>query len=106
MKCFDGSFSIAAVLLALASHSACAIVMRDDRDEERYLELASRFPATTTLWQNDTEDSFCGEGTLIDPSWVLTAGHIASDLKPGGIAKVAGQELRIERALLHPKGTA
>ena len=57
---------IVAGVAALTLTTAQAIVMRHDRSEQLYVELARKFPATVTFtapFENDT----AGAGTLIDP---------------------------------------
>ena len=73
-------------LWALAAGLPCvstAIVMRHDVPEQRFLELAARYPAAVSV---RPEDRWYAEGTLIAPRWVLTAG-------PGDSGHAAFQEI-------------
>lgn len=87
----------------LASWPGGAIVMRHDRDEQAFLDLASRYPSTATLRRADRPRAPGDAGTLIAPRWVLTAAHVASSLEPGDIAGVGGTDHRIVRIVLHPE---
>ena len=58
---------------ALAAVPAFAIVIRPDRDDAEYLELASRYSSAVALGDY-------GEGALIAPRWVLTAASVARAL--------------------------
>jgi hypothetical protein len=63
---------IALLAVAFPPH---AILIRPDRDDAEYLELATRYPSSIPLGAPD------GEGTLIAPRWVLTAAHMAKALQ-------------------------
>jgi hypothetical protein len=67
---------LAAILaLSLVPAPATAILIRADRDDAEYLELATRYTSSVLL---DAPD---GEGVLIAPRWVLTAAHRAKALR-------------------------
>ena len=89
--------------LVLAASAASPIVMRHDVKEERFLAQASRYPATASVRPADAARGLAGEGTLIDPQWILTAAHVASLLAPNDLAEVAGTTVRIDRVVLHPE---
>ena len=62
-----------------ASLPAAAILIRPDRDDAEYQELATKYPASVLLNAPD------GEGVLIAPRWILTAAHMVKaleELKP------------------------
>jgi len=61
-------------LFTLAT-SATAVVVRHDRPDARYLSLARAYPSACDVGSD-------GQGVLIAPSWVLTAGHVAHGLSP------------------------
>ncbi|MBC8066093.1 MAG: trypsin-like serine protease [Chlorobia bacterium] len=83
------------ILFLSALVSARAIVIRHDRDDARYLELAKEFKAYV-----DVVDA---GGTLIDPRWVLTAGHVAREITPfSATAKINGKRYIIDRIIFHP----
>ncbi len=56
---------------AQTSVPARVIVIRDDRPDDRYRRLGERFPAVAKVGR-------AGDGTLIDPEWVLTAAHVTA----------------------------
>lgn len=65
---------ILVVCLVLASASLDAIVIRHDRDDARYRELARKYPAVCAIGR-------AGEGTLVAPQWVLSAAHVATGFR-------------------------
>lgn len=69
--------------------------MRHDRSEQLYVDLARKFPATVTFTA-PFENVSNGAGTLIDPRWVLTAGHVAEQLEPGDPARIGGAVYEVE----------
>ena len=79
-----------------------AIVMRHDRNERDFIELATKFRATVTFHRSADRTGMAGMGTLIDRRWVLTAGHVADYLKPGFVAEVGGATYEIEAIIGHP----
>lgn len=91
-----------AFLLSYFSTPATAIIMRDDRDEQRYLDLARKFTASASVRPADKSKGLGGEGTLIAPRWILTAAHVAAELAPNDLAEVSGTIVRIDKVILHP----
>lgn len=79
-----------------------AIVMRHDRDEQAFIDLARKFPATATLHNSTNRGVLAGMGTLIHPRWVVTAGHVADYLAPGDLAVLGGKTYEIEAITKHP----
>jgi hypothetical protein len=71
-------YSVTVVCACLAASLAQAGTIRHDRDDSLYLSLAAepayssvgRFTGTTSTY------SYSASGTLITPSWILTAGHV------------------------------
>jgi len=80
------------------------IVIRHDRDDARYRELAEHYPAVCDVGAG-------GVGVLIAPRWVLTAGHVARGVTPfsaavgfGGRGRAEdGPVARVDAAIPHPK---
>jgi hypothetical protein len=94
--------SCALLLLAVWSLPASALLLRGDRDDAEYIELATRYPATV-LFADDG-----GEGVLIAPRWVLTAAHRAHPVKtPRKVHKVVigGKDYEVEKVFAHPDAT-
>lgn len=65
---------LAAAVLLFAPAVASAILIRADRDDSEYLELASRYTASLGMGLPD------GEGTLIAPRWILTSAVVGKDI--------------------------
>src|SRR5689334_11411949 len=80
------------LLLPSASH---AIVIRHDRPDARYVELAKTFHAYGDVVEAGS--------TLIAPRWLLTAGHVAKEITPyTSFATVGGRRYVIDRVILQP----
>ena len=72
------------LLVSLAAALPCAaILIRPDRDDAEYLELALRYVSSLALGPSG------GEGVLIAPRWVLTA---ARGLMVAGILRATDSE--------------
>ena len=77
------------------------IIIRDDVIDSKYIALGKKY-----------SDILChfpmGEGTLIDSSWVITAGHVGKDLKKdlqngySPTAKINDTEYQIESIFINP----
>jgi hypothetical protein len=88
-------------LLCALAGTANAIVMRHDRDEQAFVDLARRFPATVTFVIGQDSAPW-GIGTLVDPRWILTAGHIAEQLQPGDPASIGGTLYEVDSVTQFP----
>lgn len=94
---------VASVLAALMMPSSVnAIVMRHDRGEKASIDLAARFPATATFRLSINPTDVAGTGTLIDPSWVLTAAHVADHIAAGAFVELGDARYQIEAIMKHP----
>ena len=89
---------LAAILVATP---ACAIVIRPDRDDAEYLELATRYPSSVAL-----PGPGAGGGVLIAPRWVLTATTRARALQGTKPARIlfGGDAHEIQSIHLLPAG--
>ncbi len=87
------ALALGAVALSGFAH---AIVIRSDRDLQQAVDLARPFDMTCRV-------STDGCGTLIAPTWVLTAAHVARDISPFATHVQFGDERHaIKRIVLHP----
>jgi hypothetical protein len=88
-----------ALLLAVASLPAAAILIRPDRDDAEYQELATKYPASILLNAPD------GEGVLISPRWILTAAHMVKaleEMKPLPRITIGARAYEIQSLHSHP----
>ena len=76
---------------------AWALLIRADRDDAEYLELATKYESSVALNAPD------GEGVLISARWILTAAHrVAALQQVKGAARIAIAGKPYEIASLHP----
>lgn len=90
---------IVALLLVITTTPAAAILIRPDREDAEYLELATKYASSVLLNAPD------GEGVLIAPRWILTAAHMAKALqeqKPVPRIPIGGRDYEIQSFYLHP----
>jgi hypothetical protein len=90
---------ILAVLLVTTAMPAAPILIRPDRDDAEYLELATKYPSSVLL--NAPE----GEGVLIAPRWILTAAHRVKALegqRPWPRITIEGRGYEIQSLHAHP----
>jgi hypothetical protein len=88
-----------ALLACCSAFPAAALLIRADRDDSEYLELATRYPSSVLLNAPD------GEGVLIAPRWVLTAAHMGralQDLKPMPKLAFGAARYEIQSIFVHP----
>ena len=95
-KAVRRSSALVACLAAIVWVPAQAIVIRHDRDDQLYIELAKKFPATVIFRIQNSDFGMDGMGTLIDARWVMTAGHVVAELNPGDMAEIGGSRYEIE----------
>ncbi|MDH3216080.1 MAG: trypsin-like serine protease [Candidatus Krumholzibacteria bacterium] len=87
-------FVVASSLISV--QSADAIIIRHDRADDAYVQLASSYPAATPIKPD-------GAGVLVAPRFILTAAHVAR-----GIAEhdqgvlIAGRAIPVERIFSYP----
>lgn len=91
-------FLVAFAALCCAS-PASALLIRADRDDAEYLELASRYASSVAL------NAPGGEGVLIAPRWVLTSAQSARALRDSrSPAKIAfgSRQHEVQAVFIHP----
>ncbi len=83
------------LLLALASTTANAIVIRDDVDDASYRIPAAEFPALVDMPGE-------GHGVLVTPQWVITAAHVIPWHAELTQVVIDGKPRDVERVVIHP----
>jgi hypothetical protein len=87
----------AALAAVLATPAAHAILIRPDRDDAEYLEMATKYTSFVSLGVPD------GGGVLVNARWILTAAHMAKvvEEKKGHRIRVGADEYAVERVVIH-----
>jgi hypothetical protein len=88
-------------LLVATAGPACAIIRRADREDARYIAAAQALPRPIVL-QRAPRGASDGMGTFVAPGWILTAAHVAGDLRVGQ-ALPDDPGLQVTRIVLHPQ---
>jgi hypothetical protein len=77
--------------------STNAIIIRHDREDSRYISLGSNFPSYCRINVPD------GGGSLIAPEWILTAAHIAAEIKSFPHKVQCGNTfVEVEKVVINP----
>jgi hypothetical protein len=91
---------LAAAAVMAAALPAAALVLRADRDDAEYRELASRYVSAVPL-------GTFGEGALIAPRWILTSADVARALREakGTVRlRIGASEHRVQEIIAPPGG--
>jgi hypothetical protein len=76
------------------------MIIRHDRSEKESVIKENTWPGVTTFFRGH------GAATLIAPTWLLTAAHVARDIPPPAehplSIELAGNRYRIARVVMHP----
>lgn len=87
------------VVVALVVPTSEPIIRRADRPDSSYCQLAARSKAIVSIGR-------AGDGTLIGPTWVLTAGHVAHSLSTRQPERrtvdIGGVTYRVAATFVHP----
>lgn len=83
------------VTLATLTFQANSIVIRHDVEDSQYHATVKDFPPLATLYKIGVH------GTLIDPSWVVTAGHGIFCVGKGDRIKVGDQFAEVDSRYTH-----
>ena len=93
-NCISRSYAILLALFAFAS--APAIIVRHDRPDASYVELAKGFHAYGDVVEAGS--------TLIAPRWLITAAHVAKEISPyTSFVTINGRRYTIDRVVMHPE---
>src|SRR5438270_80561 len=84
------------VLLLSLPLPGAAILIRPDREDAEYLELAGKYAASVAIAPVDAE------GVLIARSWVLTSARVARALDGKKTVTIDGKSYRLRSVHPHP----
>ncbi len=84
------------VLIFTTSLSVSAIVLRHDVEKKMYEATWQDFPALAQFYVDGAH------GTLIAPTWVVTAAHTTFCTDPGSTILVGGKIAVVKRRFVHP----
>ena len=91
--------TLTSVLLLLTLHFGNEeIVMRHDVDDALYVKLGLKYGATVSTFSG-------GCGTLIRPTWVVTAAHVAGASYFKDYMDIGGKRYTVKRKIVHPDFT-
>lgn len=79
------------------------IIRRHDQPDSLYIALGRQYATLAHMNLPTPQDAADGEGTLIGAQWVLTAAHVATELKPGHRITVGGTEHAVDSIIPHPE---
>lgn len=91
-------YSIYAFIL-FVSLSASSVVMRHDVEPKKYDATWHDFPALAQFYVDGAH------GSLIAPTWVVTAAHTTFCTDPGSTILVGGEKAIVKRRFVHPEHT-
>ncbi len=83
------------IFAATISLQAQSIVIRHDVPDKHYQATIADFPPLATLYKIGVH------GTLIDPSWVVTAGHAVFCMEAGDKIKVGNEWAEVDARYTH-----
>jgi hypothetical protein len=99
MRRFTFHLAVAAALIPRADDS---IIRRHDQPDSAYIQLGRAYESLAHLYLPTPQGAADGEGTLIASRWVLTAAHVAADVKRGHRITIGGEKFSIDSIIRHP----
>jgi len=78
------------------------IIRRHDRPDSLYVALGRGYESLVHINLATPTGAADGEGTLIAPRWVLTAAHVATEVRLGHRIAVGGALHAVDSIILHP----
>jgi len=91
------------VLVRLMVALTCfPIIHRHDRPDSLFIALGAKYPALAHINLPTPKGASDGEGTLIAPRWVLTAAHVAMEVRKGHVLVIHGQRVAVDSIVIHP----
>lgn len=88
------------LLAASAGWPADTIIRRHDVPDSAYVDYAQTLSARFSIVRHSRTDV---AGTLINPTWILSAAHVANWIEPGNmLLGHDGDSLQVKRVTLHP----
>jgi hypothetical protein len=88
---------IVTCIFLITASLANAIIIRHDKKDALYIALGKKYKLLIQM------DRIEGQGTLIAPNWVLTAAHVAEQMRKGRAVSFGGRKYTIIKRFLHPK---
>ena len=89
-----------ALVTALTATASHALLIRPDRDDAEYVEMATKYVSAVAI---DVPGG--GEGVLINAQWILTSARVGTALKemksPPSI-KVGTRDIKVKGVYVHP----
>jgi hypothetical protein len=93
---------LVALCLPVWPEGQARIIRRHDVADSVYLAAAARIHGLVHLNLSSRPDLGDGEGTLITPQWVLTAAHVAVEMRAGKTVTVGEDLVQVDRICRHP----
>lgn len=81
------------------------IIRRHDVPDSAYVERGRGFESLTHLYLPTPKGAADGEGTLIAPRWVLTAAHVAREVRPGHLVTIGARQIAVDSIVIHSDWT-
>lgn len=81
-----------------------AIIIRHDVPDSQYVELGTLYSEYMVHMNLELPGMPPdGEGVLIQPYWVLTAAHVATEIETGHTVTVDGKNVQVDTVHIHPE---